>query len=140
MRRWGSLAAFLDTWTFAVQLQNFFEVGEGRELLGTSQHYAIDSARESVADITRIGGLFLPPDQLAEAEARVVEFASANSMGVAYSRRVMLPSTAPESDTMGLNWILEKPLAPFTPLKGLDETATAVREFAAVADMFSRTV
>ncbi len=134
------LAAFIDTWTLLVQLENFLRTGEGKELLGHWSVQAIETAEFGQREIYEVGSLFLDPPRLERAQAAVEEFATENPMTSGYTRRANIPSQTIASQRGVFEEVLSVPLVPFKPLSGLDNTAQAVSEFTAVADFFTRTV
>jgi hypothetical protein len=87
------------------------------------------------AELKRIGGLFMTPQELAEAETAVETYAREHPTLGIFEAPDSFPSTdAKKGKAKGLDTILNVPLAPFSALHGVDTGAAAVAQVANAAD------
>ncbi|MHC4845117.1 MAG: hypothetical protein ACYTCU_03045 [Planctomycetota bacterium] len=131
------MSGFIDLWTLTIQMQAFFERGDGRDIFGDQQALAIDVAREQVRRIEALGGRLLDEGDLETAREAVYAFAAENPMRTLRGRATNRPSGAGPGALSRLESIVTLPLAPFRVFSGVNEGAQAIREFTTVADRFT---
>ncbi|MHC4420810.1 MAG: hypothetical protein ACYS1E_09470, partial [Planctomycetota bacterium] len=92
-------------------------------------------SKDLEAELKRIGGLFMTPQELAEAETAVETYAREHPTLGIFEAPDSFPSTdAKKGKAKGLDTILNVPLAPFSALHGVDTGAAAVAQVANAAD------
>lgn len=132
-----AIKAFLECWTLAVRMTQYFEKGDGRGLFGERQRIATEAARKIEADIEHVGTTFLPADRLDKAREDVQTFAAAHPMRDMFSETVVRAPVAKDNEPNPFASILNVPLAPFRVAEGIDQGAGAIRGFSNVADRFT---
>jgi hypothetical protein len=82
------LAAFLDTWVLAIQVDQFLSDGEGRALFAPLQSVAVDATHKVRASlVTTAKGLAKSPDGFVRAQAAVEKWAVAHPLSGPLSSR-----------------------------------------------------
>ncbi|MHC4587989.1 MAG: hypothetical protein ACYTAQ_01330 [Planctomycetota bacterium] len=127
--------AFTDSWVYAVQRRNYLLAG-GRDDTFKPWHDKVAlMSKDLEAELKRIGGLFMTPQELAEAETAVETYAREHPTLGIFEAPDSFPSTdAKKGKAKGLDTILNVPLAPFSALHGVDTGAAAVAQVANAAD------
>jgi len=127
--------AFTDSWVYAVQRRNYLLAG-GRDDTFMPWHDKIALMSDDLeAELKRIGGLFMTPQELAEAETGVETYAKEHPTLGIFEAPDSIPSTdAKKGKSKGLETIINAPLAPFSALHGVDTGAAAVAQIANATD------
>ena len=74
------LVGLLSAWTFAIQLREFFEEGNGRNVFGPQQSIANQASRKLEADISNLAHGVWPEGDINRYEQHVADFAAANPL------------------------------------------------------------
>lgn len=123
----------LDVWTLCVRQANYLETGDGKDLFGANQHFAIAAAKECEADAERLSRLILSERMLADALRSVKKLAAARPLrGDFTGTEIRMAQENAKGDDV-LTAILTLPLAPFKAFEGMDKGAQAIRGFTVVA-------
>lgn len=132
-----AVVAFIDTWAYSVRLRMFLEEGQGANLLNGNQGIIVDAARAMESKIAEVGKQFLTDEQFRTTEQKIKEFASLKPIQSNYSNIIAYPTEEKSERFQAFNTIIGIPMAPFTAMKGVDRTATAVNRFTDTAGRFS---
>jgi methyl-accepting chemotaxis protein len=126
---------FTDSWVYALQRRNYLLAG-GRDDTFKPWHDKVALMSEDLeAELKRIGGLFMTPQELAEAETAVETYAREHPTLGIFEAPDSIPSTdAKKGKSKGLETIINAPLAPLSALHGVDTGAAAVAQVANAAD------
>jgi methyl-accepting chemotaxis protein len=137
------IVAFLETWGLTVRLRLYFEVGQGSTLYGDYQELVIDRARQLELKIENIGRRFLTEDEFRDAQTLIRRFAEQNPVRESFSNLVVYATQARPGEPSPFSNVLAIPMAPFTALKGVDRTASAIHSVRGsmdhIADVVERT-
>jgi methyl-accepting chemotaxis protein len=129
---------FTDSWVYAIQRRNYLHEGRARDVFGQWRDDISKTNGELIAELKRIGGLFMTPEELAKAEAAVEAYAGEHPSLGAFKAPAARPSAdAKKKDkdsSGGLGTIVNIPLAPFSAMHGVDAGATAISRVADVAE------
>ncbi|MHC5008798.1 MAG: hypothetical protein ACYTGF_15720, partial [Planctomycetota bacterium] len=127
--------AFTDSWVYAVQRRNYLLAGGRDDTFKPWHDKVVLMSKDLEAELKRIGGLFMTPDELAQAETSVNEYAKEHPTLGIFEAPDSIPSTdARKGKSKGLDTIINAPLAPFSALHGVDTGAAAVAQVANAAD------
>ncbi|MHC4980993.1 MAG: hypothetical protein ACYTGT_18565, partial [Planctomycetota bacterium] len=127
--------AFTDSWVYAVQRRNYLLEGGRDDAFKPWHDKVVMMSADLEAELKRIGGLFMTPEELAQAETAVNEYAKEHPALGVFEAPDSIPSTdAKKGKAKGLDTIINVPLAPFTALHGVDTGAAAVAQIASAAD------
>lgn len=74
------LVGLLGAWTFAIQLREFFEEGNGRNVFGPQQDIANQASRKLETDVSNLAHGVWPEGDINRAEQLVADFAAANPL------------------------------------------------------------
>ena len=85
--------AFLDVWALCSQLHDLLVEGEGKEIFGRGQPYALETADALHQEIESIGASFLNPEELDRARAAIDAFVDENPIQGGFVRASQLPSS-----------------------------------------------
>jgi hypothetical protein len=120
--------AFIETWGLCVRYRMYLAEGEGSKIFGEYQDIALNSAIRIEERIEEIGRQFLKEDTFLETRRQVHNFARQNPMTGTFSNVIMFATETKPGEPNAFDNALSIPMAPFTALKGVDKTATAIRE------------
>ncbi|MHC4989738.1 MAG: hypothetical protein ACYTGC_02060, partial [Planctomycetota bacterium] len=127
--------AFTDSWIYAVQRRNYLMAGGRDDFLLPWHDKVMMMSDDLEAELIRIGGLFMTPEELAHAEAAIEAYAREHpTLGVFDAPEQRPSAKARKGKTKGLDAIINVPLAPFSALHGVDAGAAAVSQIANAAD------
>jgi hypothetical protein len=127
--------AFIDSWIYALQRRNYLLEGGRDDVFLPWRDKAVMMAQDLNAELTRIGGLFMTPEELGQAEDAAEAYAREHPTPGIFDAPDIRPSaTARKGQTNGLDKIINIPLSPFTALHGVDAGAAAVAQIANAAD------
>ena len=128
------VAAFVDVWVLCFQMREYFSTGEGRNAFGDQTHLAAESAELIYRDISRIAAMVLSEDQIEQARQGMMEFAEEHPISGPFAREAPRPPAANANAEGNLQRVFDASLTPLRAIGGLDQTALAIQEVAAVAD------
>jgi len=120
------LIAFVETWGLTVRLVDYFQSGHGRVLYGEHQKVVVKAAQQLETEIGQIGHKFLRPAEFEEAQKQVRQFARQQPINESYSNLVIHATAARPGEPSPFDNIVSIPMAPFTAMKGVDRTASAI--------------
>ena len=120
------VVAFLETWGLTVRLTDYFQTGRGQALYGERQNVVIDAAQRLEAGIEQIGRRFLSEKEFEKARTQVRQFARQHPINESYSNLVIYATAARPGEPSPFANVVSIPLAPFTAMKGVDRTASAI--------------
>jgi hypothetical protein len=133
--------AYVSLLTLVVTMRHYLTEGQGWQTLGDQQPIAVDATRELEADLTRIGSRFLGDDEAARVTREVEDFVSRRPIaGQEFAVQSIRRTLAGVQATSAFQRVVSVPLSPFRALEGVGDSASAIREFTAVARDFVRTV
>ena len=127
-------AGLLDLWAFSVQMREYFEDGDGREIFGEWTSIALKASQMIEDDILEISRKIIPDKYHPKVKNLVDDFAEDNPIRGPFTRHSARPALVKASEAQSLQWVTDMPFAPFRVF--MDEHAQAIREFAHVADNF----
>jgi hypothetical protein len=129
---------FTDSWVYAVQRRNYIDgdLGARAELFAPWRDEIVRNTDALIVELKRIGGLFMTPEELADAETAVEAYAAQHPTLGLFNAPTGRPSAeAKESGSSGgLGAIVNVPLAPFTAMQGVDAAAAGINRVADVAE------
>jgi hypothetical protein len=120
------IIAFLEVWGLTVRFREYVESGEGSILYGDHQDLIIEMARELEARLENIGRRFLSEPEFDEARRRIRRFAAQNPIRESFANLVVYATEARPGEPPPFADIIAIPMAPFTALRGVDRTASAI--------------
>jgi methyl-accepting chemotaxis protein len=120
------IVAFLETWGLTVRLRLYVEQGEGRALYGDHQELVIETMRQLESKIEAIGRKLLREGEFGEAQKQIRRFAEQNPVRESFSNLVVYATQARPGEPPPFADVIAIPMAPFTALKGVDRTASAI--------------
>jgi methyl-accepting chemotaxis protein len=127
--------AFTDSWVYVVQRRNYLGAGGQDDAFKPWHDRVIRMTNELEAELKRIGGLFMTPDELAQAETAVEAYAREHpALGVFDAPDASPSADARQGKSRGLDTIINVPLAPFHAVHGVDTGLAAVSQIAGTAD------
>jgi hypothetical protein len=83
---------FTDSWVYAIQRRNYLHEGRARDVFGQWRDDISKTNGELIAELKRIGGLFMTPEELAKAEAAVEAYAGEHPSLGAFKAPAARPS------------------------------------------------
>ena len=82
------LAAISDTWVRTAQMERFFTTGNGKELFGDSQHFAVEASRELLSEIRELARSVAPEERIRTFEPRLRAWLEENPItNISFGRR-----------------------------------------------------
>jgi hypothetical protein len=127
---------FTDSWVYAVQRRNYLTDKPQDGVFLPWRDEILKNIEALIAQLKRIGGLFMTPDELASAEVAVEEYARDHvTLGVFDAPQGRPSANAKdEGKSDGLSTIVNIPLAPFSAMHGVDAAAAGVSRMADTAE------
>ncbi len=131
----------LDLWTFAHQILDYFETGDGRRILGELSDIAVATARQQVDAITRSATALLPESLYESSRQEVRAFAKANPiLGETFVRSLRPSEDIKRGTDSVFVTIISLPFKPFEIGGGVGEAAAAIDRFSTETEKFSGVV
>jgi hypothetical protein len=118
--------AFIEIWGLCVRVRYYLQEGEGLGLYGEYQSLAIDTWQEIEERIEQIGQEFLDEDTFAETRDNVHRFARARPITGTFSNIVVYATEVQPGQPSPFESVIAVPMAPFSAMKGVDRTASAI--------------
>ncbi len=135
-----SIVSFIDTWTFAVRMTQYFEIGEGSSMFGDDQHVAIETSKELELEIEQIAETYLDDKMFKETRKTIQSVARANPIRGTLSNTVFYATQIKEGEPGYFDAVAGIPMAPFRALEGVDRTPVAINRFTDTAQNFADVV
>jgi hypothetical protein len=132
--------AFIETWGLCVRYRMYMEEGEGSKMFGEYQDIVVNSTKRIEERIEEIARQFLKEDIFLETRRQVHNFARQNPMTGTFSNVIIFATETKPGQPNAFDNVISIPMAPFTALKGVDRTATAIREARGSIDNISDVV
>jgi methyl-accepting chemotaxis protein len=131
------VVAFIETWGLCVRLRYYLQEGDGLGLYGEYQSLAIDMWEEIEARIEQIGREFLDDDTFAETRHSIHQFARANPIRGTFGNIVVYATEVRPGQPGYFEKVVGIPMAPFSAMKGVDRTASAIYGVQGSVERFS---
>jgi hypothetical protein len=134
------IIAFVETWGLCVRYRIYMKEGEGSKLFGEHQYVAVVAAERIEQRIEQIGREFLKEDIFLETREQVQNFARQNPITGTFSNVIIFATEARPGQPSAFDNVLSIPMAPFSAMKGVDRTATAISDARGSLDRISDVV
>jgi hypothetical protein len=134
------ITAFVETWGLCVRYRMYTEEGEGSKRFGKHQDVAVAATWKIEERIEQIGREFLKEDIFLETRNQVHNFAHQNPITGTYSNIIVFATETRPGQPSAFDNVLSIPMSPFTALKGVDRTATAISDVRGSIDRISNVV
>jgi hypothetical protein len=131
------VVAFIETWGLCVRTRYYLQEGEGLGLYGEQQSLAIDTWEQIETRIEQIGKEFLDDDAFAETRRNIHQFARANPVRGTFGNLVVYATEVQPGQPSPFDNVVSIPMAPFSALKGVDRTASAIYGVRGSVERFS---
>ncbi|MHC4942807.1 MAG: hypothetical protein ACYTG7_07275 [Planctomycetota bacterium] len=129
------LIGLVDSWTFCVQMVDYFESGEGKDAFGDLTNIALEISRELEKDIKQLAARAIKQEYYREWQEEIEKFARQYPLSGLTGRYSARPVLLQASESGKLGWVTDLPLAPFRAF--MSDTAQAIAEFNMVAERFA---
>ncbi len=134
------ITAFVETWGLCVRYRQYVEEGEGSKIWGEHQDIVVAAAKRIEERIEQIGMEFLKADIFKETRKQVYNFARQNPITGTFSNVIIFATETKPGQPSAFDNVLSIPMSPFTALKGVDRTATAISDVHGSIDRISDVV
>jgi len=118
--------AFVETWGLTVRLVDYFQTGHGQVMFGEHQDVVVSAARRLETEIEEIGRKFLSQEEFEEGRKQVKQFARQQPIRESFSNLVIYATAVRPGEPSPFADIMSIPMAPFTAMRGVDRTASAI--------------
>lgn len=132
--------AYVAALALATAQHDYLASGEGRELFGAQQGFAVAAAREIEEGALAIGRQFLDERQLARLQQEVDALVAQNPIQGSFAADALLQGFVEKTSVGAFRWVVDLPMVPFRALAGVSDTAQAVNSFNDTAREFTQTV
>ena len=120
------VVAFVETWGLAVRLVDYFQTGHGQALYSEHHDVVVRAAKGLEMEIEEIGRKFLSEEEFEDARTQVTQFARQQPMNESFSNLIVYATAVRPGEPSPFAGIVSIPMAPFTAMKGVDRTASAI--------------
>ncbi len=120
------VVAFIETWGLCVRLRYYFGEGEGLGLFREHQSLAIQTFRQVESKIENIGREFLDEDVFAETQNSIHKFARGRPVKGTFSNLIIYATEVKPGQPSAFAQVVGIPMAPFSAMKGVNRTASAI--------------
>jgi hypothetical protein len=134
------VVAFIETWGLCARVTYYFEHGEGSALYKDHQALAIDTFRQIERRIEGLGREFLDEELFEETRINVHQFARARPIKATFSNLVVYAVETKPGEPGAFSKVVGIPMAPFSAMKGVDRTASAIYGVRTSVDRFTDVV
>jgi hypothetical protein len=131
------IIAFIETWGLCVRVRYYVEEGEGLGLYKEHQSLAVDAFGQIESRIEDIGREFLDEDIFAETRASIHQFARARPITGTFSNMIIYATEVRPGQPGAFDKVVGIPMAPFSAMKGVDRTASAIYGVRGSVERFS---
>jgi len=125
---------FLDYWTMAIQMYDYFATGDAQDFFGDQQEVAVAASASIIDSIERRASELLNKKQFESARAQARDFATANPIRGGAMRPSNRPGDLGSNRSSIFSTILNVPSDVFALGGGVKDTAQSISEVAASAD------
>ncbi|MHC4665203.1 MAG: hypothetical protein ACYS9T_04495 [Planctomycetota bacterium] len=129
--------AFIETWGLCVRVRYYFEEGEGHGMYKERQSLAIETFGQIESRIEDIGREFLDEDVFAETRASIHQFARGRPVTGTFSNLIIYATEVKPGQPSAFDKVIGIPMAPFSAMKGVDRTASAIYGVQGSVERFS---
>jgi hypothetical protein len=126
LAQYDPIVAFLEVWGLTVRLRFYVESGQGSTLYGDHQELVVEAMRRIESKIESIGRSFLGAEEFSDAQQQIRRFAEQHPVRESFSNLVVYATQARPGQPPPFAEVIAIPMAPFTALKGVDRTASAI--------------
>jgi len=134
------IIALIESWGLCVRYRKYLEVGEGSKLYGKYQDKALAGAKRIEERIEEIAREFLKEDVFLETRTQVQNFARQNPIIGTFADIIVFATETKPGQPSAFENVLSIPMSPFTAMKGVDRTATAISQARVSLDHMSDVV
>lgn len=120
------ITAFLETWGLTIRLVDYFKTGYGQKLFGEHQAIVINAFERIERNIQSVGRGILSEKEFDETSQELRGFARRHPVNETFSNLLIYATVARPGEPSRFDDLLSVPLAPFTAMKGVDRTASAI--------------
>ena len=134
------IIALIETWGLCVRYRRYLEEGEGSKMFGEHQDIPVAGAGRIEERIEQIGRELLKEDIFIETRRQVHNFANQNPITGTFSNIIIFATETKPGQPSAFDNVMSIPMSPFTALKGVDRTATAISNARGSLDNISAVV
>ena len=134
------MIALIETWGLCVRYRQYLEAGEGSRIYGQYQDKTVAAARRIEERIEEIAREFLKEDVFIETQKQIQNFARQNPITGTFSDVIVFATESRPGEPSAFENVLSIPMSPFTAMKGVDRTATAISQARVSLDHISDVV
>jgi hypothetical protein len=120
------VVAFVETWGLVVRVIDYFETGHGQALYGEHHAVMVHAAERLRTEIEEIGRKFLNEEEFEASRTRIRQFARQEPINESFSNLIVYATATRPGQPSPFADIVSIPMAPFTAMKGVDRTASAI--------------
>ncbi|MHC4154122.1 MAG: hypothetical protein ACYST6_04235 [Planctomycetota bacterium] len=131
------IIAFIETWGLCVRVRYYFEEGEGLGVYKEHQSLAIDTFGQIESRIEDIGREFLDQDIFVETRNSIHQFARGRPVTGTFSNLIIYATEVRPGQPSAFDKVAGIPMAPFSAMKGVDRTASAIYGVQGSVERFS---
>ncbi len=126
LAQYDPIVAFLEVWGLTVRLRLYVESGQGSTLYGDHQELVVETMRRIESKIEDIGRNFMGAEEFSDAQRQILRFAEQHPVQESFSNLVIYATQARPGQPPPFAEVIAIPMAPFTALRGVDRTASAI--------------
>ena len=120
------IVAYIEIWALIVRYTNYLTNGEGSKLYGEHQAIAVAAAKKIEKRMEGVGIKYLDEKVYQSTKENVKSFANQNPMTGVFSNTVAFATEDVPGKPSAFSQVMSIPMSPFTALKGVDRTASAI--------------
>jgi len=133
----SAASGLVDAWALCLRQVQYFEAGDGRDLFGSEQSRAQETARDALARIEEVAARAVEPGRLDTLRQKVQERAAATPLTGLFVQAAPPPAQPGSPGMDMLRTVLDVPLAPVRAVGKVGEGADSLRDMSKVAERFA---